>query len=46
MIHKIVSSLDNNGKGDVFAVIASLIDWKQAFSPQDPTLGLDSFKME
>ena len=43
MIHKIVSSLDNNSKGDVFAVIASLIDWKQAFSRQDPTLGIKSF---
>ena len=43
MIHKIVSSLDNNSKGDVFAVIASLIDGKQAFSHQDPTLGIKSF---
>ena len=43
MIHKIVSSLDNNSKGDVFAVIASLIDWKQAFNHQDSTLGIKSF---
>ena len=39
IIHKILSSLDNNSKGDVFAVIASLIDWKQAFNRQDPNTG-------
>ena len=43
MIHKILSSLDNNSKGDIFAVIASLVDWKQAFNRQDPTLGINSF---
>ena len=43
MIHNILSSLDNNSKGDIFAVIASLVDWKQAFSRQDPTLGIQSF---
>ena len=43
MIHKIVSSLDNNSKGDIFAVIASFVDWKQAFNRQDPTLGINSF---
>ena len=43
MIHKILTALDNNSKGEVFAVIASLIDWKQAFNRQDPTLGIQSF---
>ena len=43
LIHKILSALDNNSKGDIFAVIASMIDWKQAFSRQDPTLGVKSF---
>ena len=41
MIHKILSSLDNNSKGDIFAVIASFVDWKQAFNRQDPTLGIN-----
>ena len=40
MIHRIITSLDNNRKGDIFAVIASLIDWKQAFNRQDPTMGI------
>ena len=36
-------SLDNNSKGEIFAVIASLVDWKQAFNRQDATLGIRSF---
>ena len=43
MIHKILGSLDNNSKGDIFAVIATLVDWEQAFNHQDPTLGIKSF---
>ena len=44
MIHNILKALDNNSKGEIFAVIASLVDWKQAFNHQDPTLGIISFK--
>ena len=43
MIHRILTSLDNNSKGDIFAAIASLIDWKQAFNRQNSTLGIHSF---
>ena len=43
MIQKILSSIENYSKGDIFAVIAPLVDWKQAFSRQDPTLGIQSF---
>ena len=43
MIYKILSFLDNSSKGEVSAVIASLVDWKEAFSRQDPTLGIKSF---
>ena len=43
MLHKILMSLDNNSKGEIFAVIASLVDWKQAFNRQDATLGIRSF---
>ena len=34
---------DTNSKGDVFAVVASLIDWNNAFPRQCPTLGVKSF---
>ena len=43
MIHTILMKLDNNSKGDTFAVIAALIDWKQAFTRQCPTLGAQSW---
>ena len=43
MLHNIFLSLDNNHKGDTFAVLAAMIDWKQAFPRQDPTLGVQSF---
>ena len=43
MVHKILSALDNNIKGDVFAVIANLIDWNSAFPRQCPMLGVESF---
>lgn len=43
MLHNILLSLDNNHKGDTFAVLAAMIDWKQAFPRQDPTLGVQSF---
>ena len=40
---KVLVSLDKNSKGKVFAAIATFIDWKQAFSRQDPKLGIESF---
>ena len=43
MIHTILQSLDNNKQGDTFAVVAALIDWKQAFPRQCPTLGVQSW---
>ena len=42
MIHRIISALDNNSKGDTFAVVA-LIDWNNAFPRQCPKLGVESF---
>ena len=27
MIHRILTALDNNSKGEIFAVVANLIDW-------------------
>ena len=42
-MHRILSVLDNNSKGDIFAVVANLIDWNNAFPRQCPKLGVESF---
>ena len=43
MIHRILETLDNNSKGDTFAVICNLIDWNNAFPRQCTKLGIESF---
>ena len=43
MLHRILYMLDNNSKGDVFAIVANLIDWNNAFPRQCPKLGIESF---
>ena len=43
MVHKILEALDNNSRGDTFAVVANLIDWNNAFPRQCPKLGVESF---
>ena len=43
MIHRILTALDNNSKREKFAVIASLIDWNNAFPRQCAKLGINSF---
>ena len=43
MIHRIVTNLDNSSKGEAKAVLCLFIDYKQAFSRQDHTLGIKSF---
>ena len=43
MIHRILTVLDNNSRGDIFAVVANYIDWNNAFPRQCPTLGVKSF---
>ena len=43
MIHCILTALDNNSRKDIFAVIANLIDWNNAFPRQCPKLGIESF---
>ena len=35
--------LDNNSRRKTFAVIVNLIDWNNAFSRQDPKLGIEAF---
>ena len=43
MLHRILSVLDNNSRREIFAVIANLIDWSNAFPRQCPKLGIESF---
>ena len=43
MLHRILSVLDNNSKGKIFAVVANLVDWNNAFPRQCPMLGIESF---
>ena len=43
MIHRILTALDGNSNSESYAVIASLIDWDNAFPRQCPKLGIDSF---
>ena len=43
MIHRILTSLDKNMKGEVNAVLALFVDWKAAYSHQCHKLGIKSF---
>ena len=43
MIDRILSALDTQTRKEKFAVIATYIDWRQAFPRQCPKLGVDSF---
>ena len=43
MLHRILTSLDRNSKGEVNAVLCLFIYWKQAYSRQCHTLGVKSF---
>ena len=43
MLQRILEVLYNNSKGDIFEVVASLIDWNSAFPRQCPKLGVESF---
>ena len=42
-IDRILAALDNNSKNQKCAVLATLVDWKQAFPRQCPRLGIESF---
>ena len=43
MIDKVLKSVDKNSKGESLAVLATLVDWRQAFPRQCPKLGVESF---
>ena len=43
MTDRILSDTDNNSKGEVNAVLATLYDWKEAFPRKCPKLGVEAF---
>ena len=43
MLDKIMCALDKNSRGEAVAVIATMLDWRQAFPRQCPTLAIESF---
>ena len=43
LVHKILVTLDNSSRGETLAVLATLIDWKQAFPKQCPKIGIEYF---
>ena len=44
MIHRILTVVETNSSKEAFAVIASLVDWNNAFPRQCPKLGVESFQ--
>ena len=43
MIDRILKAVDRGSKSESVAVLATLVDWKQAFPRQCPKLGIQSF---
>ena len=43
MLHRILTAVDSNARKDVFAVVANMVDWNNAFPRQCPKLGVESF---
>ena len=43
LLHRVISSVDRNSKGEINAVLCMFVDWKQAYSRQCHTLGVQSF---
>ena len=43
LLNRILSNVDKNSKGEVNAVLCMFVDWKQAYSRQCHTLGVESF---
>ena len=43
LLHRIISNVDRNSKGEINAVLCMFVDWKQAYSRQCHTLGVESF---
>ena len=43
LLNRILTNVDRNSKGEVNAVLCMFVDWKQAYSRQCHTLGVESF---
>ena len=43
MIDRVLQAVDKNSKSESCAVLATMVDWKQAFPRQCPKLGVESF---
>ena len=43
MINKILEDTDNNNNSEVNAILATMVDWKEAFPRQCPKLGIEAF---
>ena len=43
LLHRILTNVDRNSRGEVHAVLCTFVDWKQAYSRQCHTLGVESF---
>ena len=43
LLDRVISALDRNSRGEAIAVICTMIDWRQAFPRQCPTLAIKSF---
>ena len=43
LLHRILTELDSSSQGNAKAVLATFVDWENAFPRQCPTLGVQSF---
>ena len=43
LLNNVITNVDKNSKGEINAVLCMFIDWKQAYSRQCHTLGVQSF---
>ena len=43
MLHRILSETDGNSRGEIKAILATFIDWQEAYSRQSHILGVRSF---
>ena len=43
LLDRVMGALDRNSRGEAVAVICTMVDWRQAFCRQCPTLAIKSF---
>ena len=44
MIDKILKETDKNSRGEILAILQTMVDWKETFDCQCPKLGIESFQ--